>query len=132
MRAGDALALEARRLLSGGAIHALRVQALASRRVPPAAKINSEYASFLADFRKVEQAYIASLNDQATGTTTVSANLIQPYVSGGSPAVTIAQTVKVRPRKASAAGMARPMRASSSSSRLVPGGGSASKKAGRA
>jgi hypothetical protein len=87
MGSGDALALEARRLLSGGAMHALRAQARASRRVPPAAKINSEYASFLADFRKVEQAYVASLNDQAAGTTTVSANLVQPYVSGGSQAV---------------------------------------------
>jgi hypothetical protein len=87
MGAGDALALEARRLLSGGAVHALRAHAQASRRVPPAAKINGEYASFLADFRKVEQAYIAALNDQAAGVTNVSANLVQPYISGGSQAV---------------------------------------------
>lgn len=49
--------------------------------------INREYAAFLADFRRIEQAYIAALNDQAAGTTTVSANLVQPYISGGSQAV---------------------------------------------
>ena len=51
---------------------------------------------------------------------------------GGKPATTIAHTVKVTPRNASAAGMARPVSARSSSSRLMPCGGSASMKAGRA
>ncbi|MDR3622757.1 MAG: hypothetical protein P4L85_25615 [Paludisphaera borealis] len=83
---GDALTLEPRRLLSGGALHAVRAPARAQR-VAPATMINREYAAFLSDFRRVEQSYIAALNDQAAGTTTVTANLVQPYLSGGSQVV---------------------------------------------
>ena len=57
---GDASALEARRLLSGGALHAHRAPARAQR-VAPAAMINREYAAFLADFRRVEQSYVDRL-----------------------------------------------------------------------
>jgi hypothetical protein len=73
-------------MLLSGALHPVRAQAR-PQRVAPAAMINREYEAFLADFRRVEQAYVASLNEQSTGTTTVSSSLVQPYVSGGSQAV---------------------------------------------
>lgn len=55
-----------------------------THRLTPTAKINAEYASFLADFRKVESAYIQSINDQASGTVAVAASVTSVYSIGSS------------------------------------------------
>jgi hypothetical protein len=73
--------LEPRTLLSAGALQAGH-GAAASRRVPPTAEINAEYAAFTADFAKVEQAYLSTITSQSTNTQTVTATLTAPYLAG--------------------------------------------------
>ncbi len=53
-----------------------------ARRISPTAEINAEYAARVADFVLVEQADIATLASQDTGTATVSATLTAAYAAG--------------------------------------------------
>ena len=82
------LELEPRELLShtarGAVIAAPRAH---TARLTPAAQINAAYDVFTKNFAGVEQAYVQSINDQANGSVTVSANLSQPYAVGASTMV---------------------------------------------
>ena len=77
---------------SGRAANAIHAAAH-SRRITPAAEINAAYNAFLADFANVENAYVQAINEQASGTVAVSANLIQPYAAGASTMVVDNATV---------------------------------------
>jgi hypothetical protein len=92
---GTACQLETRTLLSHAAhgaqvvartsavAHTARPSAVAhTARVTPANEINAAYAAFVVDFFNIEQQYIQSINSNSTGTTTVTANLTQPYTAG--------------------------------------------------
>ena len=57
------------------------------RRVTPAAEITAAYKAFLADFAAVESSYVQAINDQSSGSVTVSAQLTQPYAAGASAMV---------------------------------------------
>src|SRR6516165_6218445 len=48
-------------------------------RTTPTAEINAQYAAFLADFVQVEDAYVQSIVNGQTSTTTVTATLTEPY-----------------------------------------------------
>ncbi|QEH35675.1 hypothetical protein OJF2_42300 [Aquisphaera giovannonii] len=80
--------LEPRVLLTAAGAAAARrqalVQARATARLTPTAKIAAEFNSFLKDFAAVQAAYVRSINEQSSSTVTVSANLTQPYSSGSS------------------------------------------------
>ena len=94
---GCASQLEARVLLSHSA-HGTRVVEAArpiahTARLTPAMEINAAYAAFSADFAKIEQQYIESINSSSSGTTTVTANLTQPYIAGSSTMVVDNATV---------------------------------------
>jgi hypothetical protein len=99
---GHAAAILDRRLLPSGAMAAVllhgQVAADAARafahvrhparshpapkRVGPAQEINSQYAAFLAAFRRIEAFYVESLSQQSTGTVPVSATVTAPYAAG--------------------------------------------------
>ena len=88
---GCASQLEARMLLSHLA-HGTRVVEAArpsahTARPTPAMEINAAYASFLADFAKIEQQYIESINSSSSGTSTVTTNLQLPYAAGSTTMV---------------------------------------------
>jgi hypothetical protein len=53
-----------------------------SARLTPTQEIDTQYAQFLSDFRKVEQDYIASLSQTSSSTVAVSATVTAPYTAG--------------------------------------------------
>jgi hypothetical protein len=94
---GGAIELDRRLMLSAdsakaahAAHHASHVQSKshiakghsASSRVTPAQEINNQYAQFQAAFQTVIESYVQTLNEQSTGTVTVSATLTAPYLAG--------------------------------------------------
>ncbi len=95
-----ALALESRLLLSTSSLTTLREARLAEhaeqvaarhsdhraapslpRRLTPAQEINAQYAAFAAAFINVLDAYEQSINEQSTGTVSVSATVTTAYTS---------------------------------------------------
>jgi len=58
------------------------------KRLTPAAEINAQYAAFLTAFNQQLDSYVASLNQQSTGTVTVSATVTVAYAAG-SPTVEV-------------------------------------------
>ncbi len=54
----------------------------ASGRVTPAQEINKQYQVFLQNFQAVEDSYVQTLNQQSTGTITVTTTLTAPYLAG--------------------------------------------------
>ena len=75
------LELEARVLLSAraAAMTNARHAHATVRRVTPAAEINAQYNAFASDFAAVEQLYVTAINEQATGTVTVSTTVTAAY-----------------------------------------------------
>jgi hypothetical protein len=53
-----------------------------AKRLTPAQEINLQYAAFLAAFRQVQAAYVASLTESSTGTVPVTATVTAPYAAG--------------------------------------------------
>ena len=52
------------------------------KRLTPVQEINSQFATFLAQFRQVENYYVASINEQSTGTASVSTQVQTAYAAG--------------------------------------------------
>lgn|GEM_PF-2421430 len=78
------LELEARVLLSTRAAamtNARHARAVAAR-VTPAAEINAQYNAFMSDFTTVEQYYVTAINEQSTGTVTVTTTVTAAYTAG--------------------------------------------------
>jgi hypothetical protein len=53
-----------------------------SSRTTPAQQINKQYALFSANFQTVVNSYVRSLDEESTGTVSVSTTLTAPYLSG--------------------------------------------------
>ncbi len=56
----------------------------ATGRTTPAVEITTQYNKFANDFATIEQYYVTSINQQSTGSVSVSATVQQPYIAGGS------------------------------------------------
>jgi hypothetical protein len=71
------LELEERVLLSAraAAMTNARHARAAAARVTPAAEINAQYSAFANDFATVEQLYVTAINEQSTGTVSVTATV---------------------------------------------------------
>ena len=58
-----------------------------TRRTTPAEEITTQYNNFANDFAGIVQDYVTSINEQSTGSVSVSATVQQAYTSGGSSIV---------------------------------------------
>ena len=86
------LELETRILLSsrsgsaaiGRHPHAAVARPMLVARVTPVAEINAQYSAFANDFATIEQDYITAINEQSSGSVTVSTTVTSAYASGSS------------------------------------------------